>query len=84
MNNPNKNRLIAYAIILCGLLVFGISAVTNGVEPLAPLGWIGVILAFGGIAFGIAAVRCPHCHARLHLNGITADEYCPHCGEKID
>lgn len=84
MKNPNIYRYIMYVLILIGLLIAGIAGVVFGVEPVHPLFVIGSLISLGALIFGIILVRCPFCHRQLHLKGIQPDEYCPHCGEKIE
>ena len=78
MKNPNHARVLMYTIILCGLLVAGISALVQGIEPLKPMFYLGAGLAFGGIALGVLKVRCPHCGHGLPLRGGSLS-FCPHC-----
>lgn len=84
MQNPNICRYIMYALIIIGLLIAGFAGVVFGVEPVHPLFVIGSLISLGALIFGIIFVRCPFCHRQLHLRGISPDEYCPHCGEKIE
>ncbi len=84
MKNPNICRYIMYVIVIIGLLIAGISGVFYGVEPVHPLFVIGSLISLGALIFGIISVRCPFCHRQLHLKGIQSDEYCPHCGTKIE
>jgi len=72
-----------YAIIFIGFIIFGVSGMLMGVEPITPISIIGGSISFGGIIFGIITVRCPSCKSLLSLRGM-GDEYCPHCGEKIE
>lgn len=83
MKSPNTARIIMLLIIMAGLLTAGCSAVLYGAEPIHPLFILGAVLSFGGICFGIIAVRCPFCRRRLPLKGIGGKEYCPHCGERL-
>lgn len=84
MKNPNICRYIMYVLVIIGLLIAGTSGVVFGVESIHPLFVIGSIISLGALIFGIVSVRCPFCHRQLHLKGIQPDEYCPHCGEKIE
>ena len=84
MKNPNRNSLVMFALIIGGLLIAGISGVIYGVEPIPPLFIVGAVIAFGGITFGVATVRCPYCHKLLHLKGLTRDSHCPNCGKKLE
>lgn len=84
MRNPNTCRYIMFALVIIGLMIIGISGVLYGVDPIHPLFVVGSLISLGAIIFGIVSVRCPFCHRQLHLNGIQPDEYCPHCGEKIE
>jgi hypothetical protein len=43
--------------------------------------FLGVALAWVGIAFWIVFGRCPNCGKFL---GRTYGKHCPHCGEKIE
>ena len=73
-----------YVLVIIGLLIAGTSGIVFGVEPIHPLFVIGSLISLGALIFGIVSVRCPFCHRQLHLKGIQPDEYCPHCGEKIE
>ena len=73
-----------YVLVIIGLLIAGTSGVVFGVESIHPLFVIGSLISLGALIFGIVSVRCPFCHRQLHLKGIQPDEYCPHCGEKIE
>ena len=84
MKNPNICRYIMYVLVIIGLLIAGTSGIVFGVEPIHPLFVIGSLISLGALIFGIVSVRCPFCHRQLHLKGIQPDEYCPHCGEKIE
>ncbi|MDD7390925.1 MAG: hypothetical protein PUG60_15000 [Lachnospiraceae bacterium] len=84
MKNPNICRYIMFILIIIGLLIAGISGVIWGIEPVSPLFVAGALISIGALIFGIISVRCPSCHRQLHLKGIQPDEYCPHCGEKIE
>ena len=84
MKNPNICRYIMYVLVIIGLLIAGTSGVVFGVESIHPLFVIGLLISLGALIFGIVSVRCPFCHRQLHLKGIQPDEYCPHCGEKIE
>ncbi len=84
MKNPNICRYIMYVLITIGWLIAGISGAVFGVEPVHPLFVMGLLISLGALIFGIVFVRCPFCHRQLHLKGILPDEYCPHCGEKIE
>lgn len=83
MNNPNINRIVSYLITILGMMIAGISAIIFGVEPLPIMFYAGVVIAFGGMVYGILTIRCPHCQRLLHIKGITPDKYCPYCGKKI-
>lgn len=83
MKNPNICRYIMYGLILSGMAISGVSACVYGVDPIPLVFIIGAIIAFAGIAFGFAFVRCPHCGRQLNFKGFKT-EYCPHCGEKIE
>ena len=65
------------------MILAGISGLIWGVDPIHPFFIIGVILAVGGLIYGIIAVRCPFCYKQLPLKGLGIDEFCPHCGKKI-
>lgn len=84
MKNPNICRYIMYVLVIIGLLIAGTSGVVFGVESIHQLFVIGSLISLGALIFGIVSVRCPFCHRQLHLKGIQPDEYCPHCGEKIE
>lgn len=83
MKNPNICRRIMFCMIIGGIVLAGIAGIIWGVEPVHPLFIVGVVIAFGGIIYGMITVRCPFCHRMLHLKGLNSDEYCPYCGEKI-
>lgn len=83
MRNPNHCRYIMLILIMLGLMLSGISGWISGVENLHPLFIIGIFISFGAIIFGVLTIRCPICNRQLHLKGITPDDFCPFCGEKL-
>ncbi|RGF39312.1 hypothetical protein DWX65_13375 [Roseburia sp. AF20-18LB] len=83
MRNPNLCRYIMLIFIMLGLILSGISGLIFGIETLHPLFIIGILISFVSLIFGILSIRCPICHRQLHLTGITPDDFCPFCGEKL-
>lgn len=70
-------KIILY--ICCALIaisLFACSATRN-----TTFGYLGIVLAFVGVAFWFLFGRCPSCGKFL---GRTYDKHCPHCGEKIE
>ena len=83
MKNPNLCRLISWGIILLGVVLFCLSLMAFGAEPLHPLSILAGAVPFGGVAFAFCTVRCPYCGKTLPERTLWT-AYCPHCGEKID
>ena len=83
MGDPNFNRFISFSIIFVGFLLFSISCLSFGVEPLHPLTILAGAVLFAGVVFSFFAVRCPYCGHTLSLRCLWTS-YCPHCGEKLD
>lgn len=83
MGDPNFNRFISFSIIFVGFLLFSISCLSFGVEPLHPLTILAGAVPFAGVVFSFFAVRCPYCWHTLSLRCLWTS-YCPHCGEKLD
>lgn len=83
MKDPNLNRLLSHGIILLGCILFGVSCICFGTDPLHPLSLLAGAVPFAGLAFSFFAVRCPFCGHTLPLRCLWTS-YCPHCGEKLD
>lgn len=83
MGNPNFNRFISFGIIFFGIILFSISCVCFGVEPLHPLTILAGGIPFAGVLYSFLKVRCPYCGRALPTRCFWTS-YCPHCGEKLD
>ncbi|MCF2676843.1 hypothetical protein I6E44_10060 [Pseudoflavonifractor phocaeensis] len=83
MNDPNLRRLMIHGIILFGLILFALSCVYFGVDPLHPLSLLAGAIPFFAILVSFFVVRCPYCSHALPLRCLWTS-YCPHCGEKLD
>lgn len=83
MKGPNLNRLLSHGIILLGCILFGISCICFGTEPLHPLSLLAGAIPFFAILVSFFVVRCPYCRHALPLRCLWTS-YCPHCGEKLD
>ena len=51
MKDPNLNRLLSHGIILLGCILFGVSCVCFGTDPLPPLSLLAGAVPFAGLAF---------------------------------
>lgn len=83
MNDPNLRRLMIHGIILFGLILFALSCVYFGVDPLHPLSLLAGTIPFFAILVSFFVVRCPYCRHALPLRCLWTS-YCSHCGEKLD
>lgn len=83
MGNPNFNRLISFAILFVGAILFTLSCLCFGVEPIHPLTILSGAVPFAGVLFSWVTVRCPFCGHTLPTRCLWTS-YCPHCGEKLD
>ena len=83
MRNPNICRLVSWGIIVLGIVLFTVSLMVFGAEPLHWLSVLAGAVPFGGIVFSFFTVRCPSC-GRLLPERALWTTYCPHCGEKIE
>ena len=83
MGDPNLNRLISFGIIFLGFILFTISCICLGVEPLHPLTILAGAVPFTGAIFSFFTVRCPYCGHTLPTRCFWTS-FCPHCGEKLD
>ena len=72
MKDPNLNRLLSHGIILLGCILFGVSCICFGTEPLHPLSLLAGAVPFAGLAFSFFAVRCPYCgHTPVSYTHLT-------------
>ena len=69
-----RNMCIGFGIASVGLVLLCIFRHTSFI------GFIGAILAIGGIFYANATHICPHCDQYL---GKGIPHYCPHCGKEI-
>ena len=83
MNEPYLPRLMIHWTILFGLILFALSCVYFGVDPLHPLSLLAGAIPFFAILVSFFVVRCPYCRHALPLRCLWTS-YCPHCGEKLD
>ena len=83
MNDPNLRRLMIHGIILFGLILFALSCVYFGVDPLPPLSLLAGAIPFFAILVSFFVVRCPYCRHSLPLRCLWTSYY-PRCGEKLD
>ncbi len=83
----HKAERISHGLIFGGLacMLIGLLGAQRGVEPLAFLGIPGMIASPGGLLFGFAFVRCPHCGGALIKGRMPAvPDFCPHCGARLN
>lgn len=80
IKKPSTLKRIMYAIIMIGIIVSIVAASLYGIKTLF---FIGSIISFSGIIFGLIFVRCEFCKHLLPLRGIIP-HYCPYCGERTD
>lgn len=74
---PKKVNIISWIILLVGAFV-GMCGVSIEVDVLI---FIGILIMLSQIIFRLIFYRCPHCGYYL---GRDTDEYCTHCGEKVN
>lgn len=86
--NPNTNKLIGFAILFSGFVLFGIGwRLTKAVGIECILGYVlvvmGLVLCVVSTIWVIKKVRCPHCNALLSLK-LSSVNTCPYCGRRTD
>lgn len=59
MKDPNLNRLLSHGIILLGCILFGVSCICFGTEPLHPLSLLVGAVPFAGLAFSFLPCAVP-------------------------
>lgn len=80
MSRRKKIRCVSNvaAIIICLVFVaaaeMGLDALIGGCVVLLMID-LGITLYFG---------RCPYCHKPLRSTPFQKEEYCSHCGQKIE
>ncbi len=75
---PDTCRIITFAIIAAGFIV---SLTGTASKSLSPLIYIGIFIVFVAGIFNLMFYCCPYCGDYL---GRSHDEFCPHCGKRIN
>ena len=83
MKSPNICRIISDGIIILGIIIFSISLLAFGVEPIDPLSILAGTIPWGGYIYGLLTIRCPFCRRLLPWRTLWTS-YCPHCGEDLE
>lgn len=61
MKSPNICRIISDGIIILGIIIFSVSLLAFGVEPIHPLSILAGTIPWGGYIYGLLTIRCPFC-----------------------
>lgn len=76
---PKQATLCAIGIVILGLIL-ALVGLNHDHENRLLVG-IGFAVMFASIVFRLVFCRCPHCD---HLVGGISEEFCPHCGKKLN
>jgi hypothetical protein len=71
----NIGRIIAYALIIFGLLMDGLHS---------PMLWVGFAIFVALSVFRVVAIRCPECEELIPSNFGVMAKACSKCGWHID
>lgn len=83
----NYRRANTLALVLCvigvviAIVLYSFQNVTTWFIVLTVLAGLCII---AGVVVKLVFYRCPHCNGRLPLKAVSAREFCPCCGKKLD
>ena len=82
-NSPQKQAAISWIMLMIGILLAVIGAMTAKVYKVNPCLLIGALVIIGGIAYHLVMVKCPYCGHSL-VGYRPMPEECPKCHKKFE
>ena len=82
-NRPQKYAVISCLILVTGILLAGIGAMTTKEYRINLCLLIGAMVVIGGIVYHLIMVKCPYCGCSL-VGYRPIPKECPKCHKKFE